>query len=63
MLDRLDVPFADYYAKTKDVDLEDLFYGVNDHWRPAGHQTAASLLRPLVASLHAELEPDRSTVR
>ena len=63
VLDRLDVPFADYYAKTKDVALEDLFYGVYDHWRPAGHQTAASLLRPLVASLHAELEPDRSTVR
>ena len=63
VLDRLDIPFSDYYAKTKDVALEDLFYGVYDHWRPAGHQTAASLLRPLVASLHAELEPDRSTVR
>jgi hypothetical protein len=51
VLDRLDVPFADYYERTKHSSGEHLYFGPQGHWRPSGHQEAAALLRPLLASL------------
>ena len=51
VLDRLDIPFVDYYEKTRDVPWEDLFFGVQSHWRPQGHQTAADLVRTLLVTL------------
>jgi hypothetical protein len=49
---RLDIPFADYYEKTKDSQLDDLFFGRQGHWRPKGHEEAAKLVLPLLSSLH-----------
>jgi hypothetical protein len=54
VLDRLDIPFVDYYQETKRARWEDLFFGIQDHWRPFGHQEAAKLLRPLLLALAAE---------
>jgi hypothetical protein len=54
VLDRLDTPFVDYYQETKRARWEDLFFGIQDHWRPFGHQEAAKLLRPLLLALAAE---------
>lgn len=54
VLNRLDIPFVDYYEKTKDSRWEDLFFGIQDHWQPSGHQEAAALLRQLLVALRAE---------
>ena len=51
VLDRLDIPFADYYEQTKGSRWENLFFGIQDHWRPLGHQEAAKLLRLLLLEL------------
>jgi hypothetical protein len=51
VLHRLEIPFADYYEKTKDTRLDDLFFGRQGHWRPKGHQEAAKLVRSLLLSL------------
>jgi hypothetical protein len=51
MLDRLHIAFADYYENTRDLPLEDLYFGTEGHWRPSGHQEAAKLLRPLLVRL------------
>ena len=56
-LDRLGITFADYYQQTKDAHWEELFFGIQDHWRPAGHQQAAMLLRRLLVALHARQKP------
>ena len=53
VLDRLDIPFVDYYEQTKRSRWEDLFFGIQGHWQPLGHQEAAKLLRPLLLALHA----------
>jgi lysophospholipase L1-like esterase len=57
MLGRLHIPFVDYYEKTKDSRWEDLFFGLQDHWQPSGHQEAAKLLRPLLIALRAGDKP------
>jgi len=57
VLDRLDIPFVDYYEATKDSPWEDLFFGLQDHWRPSGHQEAAKLLRLLLVALRAGEKP------
>ena len=54
VLDRLDIPFVDYYEGTKRFRWEDLFFGIQDHWQPFGHQEAAKLLRPLLLALRAD---------
>jgi lysophospholipase L1-like esterase len=59
VLDRLDIPFVDYYEKTKDSRWEELFFGLQDHWRPSGHQEAAKLLRQLLVALRAGEKPIR----
>jgi lysophospholipase L1-like esterase len=51
MLDRLAIPFADYYGKTSGFRLEDLYSGDQGHWTVSGHQMAATLLRPLIVTL------------
>ena len=53
VLDRLDIPFADYHEQTKGSRWEDLYSGIDGHWRPSGHQAAATLLRPLLVTLRA----------
>jgi hypothetical protein len=53
VLARLHIPFADYYEKTRDAQLMDLFFDVQSHWRPSGHQQAAELLRQLLLTLRA----------
>jgi len=53
VLDRLDIPFADYYEHTKDSRWEDLYSEIDGHWRSSGHQEAAMLLRPLLVALRA----------
>jgi lysophospholipase L1-like esterase len=53
VLDRLDIPFADYHEQTKGSRWEDLYSGIDGHWRPSGHQEAATLLRPLLVTLRA----------
>jgi lysophospholipase L1-like esterase len=57
VLDGLDIPFVDYYEKTKDSRWENLFFGLQDHWRPSGHQEAAKLLRQLLVALRAGEKP------
>jgi hypothetical protein len=57
VLDRLDIPFADYYEKTKDSRWEDLYFGVQGHWQASGHQEAANLLRRLLVALLAGEKP------
>jgi hypothetical protein len=57
VLDRLDIPFVDYYEKTKTAQWKDLFFGLQDHWRPAAHQEAAKLLRGLLVALRAGEKP------
>jgi hypothetical protein len=52
-LDRLHIPFVDYYETTKDAQWEDLFGGLDEHWKPSGHQEAAKLLRLLLVALRA----------
>lgn len=50
VLNRLNIPFADFYKQTKDTRWQDLFFDLNSHWRRAGHEEAAELLRTLLAS-------------
>jgi hypothetical protein len=57
VLHRLHIPFADYYEKTKHARWQDLFFGLQDHWRPEGHREAAKLLRPLLLALHTGEKP------
>ena len=54
VLDRLGISFVDYYEKTKDVRTDEIYFGSEGHWRPTGHQEAANLLRPLLATLREE---------
>lgn len=54
VLDRLDIPSADYLERTKDARMEALFFGRQDHWRPSGHQVAAELLRELLVAIRAD---------
>ncbi|MGH9240327.1 MAG: hypothetical protein ACRD3G_19955 [Vicinamibacterales bacterium] len=51
VLDRLHIPFADYYEKTKGLRWTDLYSGDQGHWRAAGHEEAAALLRSLLVTL------------
>ena len=51
VLDRLDIPFVDYYEQTKNFRLTDLYSGDQGHWRASGHQEAAKLLRSLLVTL------------
>jgi len=51
VLDRLPIPFADYYEKTKGLRWTDLYSGEQGHWRPAGHEEAAALLRSLLVRM------------
>ena len=48
VVDGLDIPFVDYYAQTRGSRLEDLYSGIQGHWRPSGHEEAATLLRSLL---------------
>jgi hypothetical protein len=57
VLERLDIPFVGYFEKTKDTPWENLFFGIQDHWRPLGHQEAAKLLRLLLVALRAGAKP------
>jgi hypothetical protein len=57
VLRRLGIPFADYYERTRDASWEDLFFGLQDHWRSSGHEEAASLVRELLATLGASRQP------
>ena len=57
VLDRLDIPFVDYYEQTKDSRWADLYFGLQEHWRPTGHQEAATLLRQLLVALRAGRQP------
>ena len=57
VLDRLDIPFVDYYEETKDAHWEDLFFGIQGHWQPSGHQQAAKLLRRLLVALRTGEKP------
>ena len=50
-LDRLHIPFADYYEKTKGLRWTDLYSGDQGHWRAAGHEEAAALLRSLLVTI------------
>jgi len=50
-LGRLDIPFVDYYERTKGLRWEDLYSGTQGHWRASGHQEAATLLRSLLVTL------------
>ena len=50
VLNRLKIPFADFYEHTKDARWQDLFFDLNSHWRRAGHEEAAELLRTLLIS-------------
>lgn len=54
VLDRLGIPFADYYEQTKGSRWEDLFFGIQGHWRPSGHQEAAAVLRRLLLTLRSD---------
>ena len=51
VLDRLHIPFADYYENTKSLRGTDLYSGDQGHWRAAGHEEAAALLRSLLVTL------------
>ena len=51
MLNRLGIPFADFHGRTKDRPLDDLYFGIQGHWRPSGHQEAANVLRALLVTL------------
>jgi lysophospholipase L1-like esterase len=51
VLDRLDIPFVDYYEQTKNLQSKDLYSGDQGHWRVSGHQQAATLLRSLLVTL------------
>ena len=51
VLGRLHIPFADYYEKTKGLRWTDLYSGDQGHWRAAGHEEAAALLRSLLVTL------------
>jgi len=53
VLGRLDIPFVDYYEKTKRLRWQDLYSGIQGHWRASGHQEAATLLRSLLVTLSA----------
>ena len=54
VLQRLDIPIADFYEETKGLRWEDLYSGIQGHWRASGHQEAAKLLRPLLVTLRAD---------
>ena len=56
VLDRLDVPFADYYEETKGLRSEDLYSGIQGHWRASGHQEAAKMLRSLLVTLRGDAD-------
>jgi len=51
VLQRLDIPFADYYETTRGFRLEDLYSGDQGHWRARGHEEAAKMLRSLLVTL------------
>ena len=51
VLDRLGIPFVDYYEKTKGFRWQDLYSGIQGHWRASGHQEAAKMLRSLLVTL------------
>jgi hypothetical protein len=51
VLNRLPIPFADYYEKTKGLRWTDLYSGDQGHWRAAGHEEAAALLRSLLVTI------------
>lgn len=51
VVDRLRIPFVDYYDQTKGSRLDDLYSGIQGHWRPSGHEQAARLLRSLIVTL------------
>ena len=51
VLDRLPIPFADYYENTKNLRWTDLYSGDQGHWRAAGHEQAAALLRSLLVRM------------
>jgi hypothetical protein len=51
LLDRLAIPFVDYYEQTRGARLEDLYSGRQGHWRTSGHEVAARLLRSLLVTL------------
>ena len=53
VLDRLNIPFVDYYQATKESRWQDLFFEIDGHWQPSGHQEAAKLLRPLLVALQS----------
>lgn len=53
VVDGLDIPFVDYYAQTRGSRLEDLYSGIQGHWRPSGHEEAATLLRSLLVALRS----------
>jgi hypothetical protein len=54
VLNRLDIPFVDYYEHTKGSQWEDLFFEMQGHWQPRAHQEAAKLLRPFLLALRGE---------
>ena len=39
------------------LDWEDLFFGIQGHWQPSGHQQAAKLLRRLLVALRTGEKP------
>ena len=51
LLDRVDIPFVNYYERTREFRVEDLYSGVQGHWRTSGHEEAAKLLRSLLVTL------------
>jgi hypothetical protein len=57
VLDDLDIPYVDYHEMSKDSRWEDLFFGLQDHWRPSGHQQAAESVRLLLVALRRGHRP------
>jgi hypothetical protein len=55
VLNRLAIPFADFFEHTRGARWQDLYSGPDGHWRPAGHQEAATLLRSLLVTIRDEL--------
>jgi hypothetical protein len=63
VLDRLDIPFVDYFEKTKGSPWTDLYSGLQGHWRASGHQEAANLLRSLLVRLEGDADGVRTVSR
>jgi hypothetical protein len=59
VLERLRIPFADYYGHTRSLRMEDLYFAGDGHWRASGHQEAATLLRSLLVTLTEDAAPGR----